>query len=70
MDHDHLTGKYRGAAYKNCNLNYKIPKFIPVIFHNLTSYDADLFIKILGVTKGKTAFLITKSVTSFLRKKF
>ena len=28
------TGKYRGAAHSNCNLNYKIPKEIPVVFHN------------------------------------
>ena len=33
-DHCHYTGKYRGAAHSNCNLNYKIPKEIPVVFHN------------------------------------
>ena len=53
LDHDHLTGKYRGAAHNDCNLNYKIPKHIPVIFHNLAGYDAHLFIKNLGVTEGK-----------------
>ena len=25
-DHDHLTGKYRGAAHNDCNLNYKFAK--------------------------------------------
>jgi len=45
LDHDHLTGKYRGAAHNACYLNYKIPKQIPVIFHNLAGYDAHLFIK-------------------------
>ena len=44
-DHCHITGKYRGAAHKNCNLNYKLPKFIPVLFHNLSGYDSHLFIK-------------------------
>jgi len=53
LDHDHLTGAYRGAAHNDCNLNYKIPKHIPVIFHNLAGYDAHLFIKNLGVTEGK-----------------
>ncbi|KAK3745935.1 hypothetical protein QZH41_003071 [Actinostola sp. cb2023] len=52
-DHDHLTGKYRGAAHNDCNLNYRIPKHIPVIFHNLAGYDAHLFIKSLGFSEGK-----------------
>ena len=33
-DHCHYTGKYRGAAHNICNLEYKIPKEIPVVFHN------------------------------------
>ena len=48
MDHCHYTGKYRGPAHSLCNLGYKIPSYIPVIFHNLSSYDAYLFIKGLG----------------------
>ena len=38
-DHCHYTGKDRGAAHSNCNLNYKIPKEIPVVFHNGSTYD-------------------------------
>ena len=34
-DHCHFTGKYRRAAHKRCNLNFKKPKFTPVMFHNL-----------------------------------
>ena len=51
-DHCHLTGKYRGAAHNKCNLQYRRPKFIPVVFHNLSGYDSHLFIKNLGVTEG------------------
>ena len=51
-DHCHLTGKYRGAAHNKCNLQYRKPKFIPVVFHNLSGYDSHLFIKNLGVTEG------------------
>ena len=51
-DHCHFTGKYRGAAHNKCNLQFKKPKFTPVIFHNLSGYDADLFVKNLGKTEG------------------
>ena len=51
-DHCHYTGKYRGAAHNKCNLNYRKPKNIPVIMHNLSGYDSHLFIKNLGFTEG------------------
>ena len=44
-DHCHFTGKYRGAAHNTCNLRYKIPKNIPVIFHNGSSYNYHFIIK-------------------------
>ena len=39
---------YRGAAHSSCNLQYKIPNYIPVVFHNLAGYDAHLFIRELA----------------------
>ncbi|XP_057297643.1 uncharacterized protein LOC130628676 [Hydractinia symbiolongicarpus] len=47
-DHCHYTGLCRGAAHNTCNLKYRIPNHIPVIFHNLSGYDAHLFIRELG----------------------
>ena len=47
-DHCHYTGHYRGPAHSLCNLRYRIPSYIPVVFHNLSGYDAHLFIKELG----------------------
>ena len=44
-DHCHYTGKYRGAAHDICNLRYKIPKEIPVVFHNGSTYDYRFIIK-------------------------
>jgi len=42
-DHCHITGRYRGAAYSECNkklrINHKTGQ-IPVVFHNLRGYDA------------------------------
>ena len=51
-DHCHYTGRYRGAAHNKCNLKFKKPKFIPVVFHNLSGYDAHLFVKNLGYREG------------------
>ena len=44
-DHCHYTAKYRGAAHNICNLRYKIPKEIPVVFHNGSTYDYHFIIK-------------------------
>ena len=47
-DYCHYTGKYRGAAHSKCNLNYKIVKEIPVLFHNGSVYDYHFIIKYLA----------------------
>ena len=44
-DHCHCTGKYRGAAHNICNLRNKVPKEIPVVFHNSSTYDYHFIIK-------------------------
>ena len=48
-DHCHITGKYRGAAaHWSCNINLKLIKKVPVIFHNLKGYDSHLIFKELS----------------------
>ena len=68
-DNCHVTGKSRGAAHWNCNINYQLTKKVPVIFHNLRGYDShlifneldkfDLKIKVIpnGLEKYMTFFL-------------
>ena len=44
-DHCNYTGKYRGATHNICNLRYRIPKEIPIVFHNGSTYDYHFIIK-------------------------
>ena len=44
-DHCHYTRKFRGAAHSGCNLRYKVPKEIPIVFHNDSTYDYHFIIK-------------------------
>ena len=44
-DHCHYMGKYRGAAHNICNLRYRIPKEIPIVFHNGSTHDYHFIIK-------------------------
>ena len=41
-DHCHYTEKYRGAAH---NVRYKISKEIPIVFHNVFTYNYHFVIK-------------------------
>ena len=47
-DHCHITGKYRGSAHKDFNINIKLNHKIPVVFHNLKKYDSHLIMQELG----------------------
>ena len=46
--HCHYFGKYRGALHNICNLRYKTPKGIPVVFHNGSTYSYHFIIKELA----------------------
>ena len=64
-DHYHYTGKYRGPAHMLYNLRYKIPSYIPVVFHNLLGYDTHLFIRELG-KKSENIGVIAKNKEDYI----
>ena len=50
-DHCHITGKYRGSAHQECNLQLRLNPDkikIPVIFHNLRGYDSHFIMQEIG----------------------
>ena len=78
-DHCHYAGLHRGPAHSLCNLRYKIPFYISVVFHNLSGYDIHLFIRELDghasdmevIAKNKEdyiSFLIKVPVEKYIDK--
>jgi hypothetical protein len=47
-DHDHVTGKFLGAAHKKCNIWRKEKNLIPTFCHNLSGYDSHFILSNLG----------------------
>lgn len=65
-EHDHLSGEYRGAAHSECNLRYRQPKSIPIIFHNLRNYDGRLLMSELGKFKDHVISVIATTLEKFI----
>ena len=59
-DHCHVTGKYRGSAHKDCNLNFKLTDKIPVVFHNLKGYDSHFIMQEIGEIVKKNSYVDEK----------
>ena len=58
-DHCHLTGIYREPAHSKCNIKVTQDKsnFIPIIFHNFSNYDCQIFFrKLVDKKKDKVEF--------------
>ena len=61
-DHCHIIEKYRGSAYRDCNINVKLIYKVPVVFHNLKNCDLHLFME----EQGK--FNFKKMYNKWIRK--
>ena len=65
-DHCHITREYRGTAHWSCNANLKLTKNVPVLFHDLRSYDSHLIMqeidkfnaKINVIPKGLEKYMV------------
>jgi len=63
-DHDHMTGKYHGAAHNACNFNLKLNSKtapIPVIFHDLKGYDGHLLMQAMARAPGEIKCISTNT---------
>ena len=70
-DHDHLTGKYRGAAHNICNINCKqrSSSFVPIFFHNFSGYDCHLIFEELlteAYNQNYNPTIIPKSLENYV----
>ena len=74
-DHDHVNGKYRGAAHSECNLLFRLRKdqqknknsfIIPVLFHNLRGYDSHLLMQEIGNYKKERISVIPNTMEKYI----
>lgn len=70
LDHCHITGFYRGPAHNSCNLRYRVPKILPVFFHNMSGYDGHFIIPELGYNNKEINIIPSTSekYTTFSKK--
>ena len=61
----HITGKFRRAAHNQCNLKLKIPKKLPIIFHNLEGYDGHIIFNELN-NFDVTIDVIPKTIEKYM----
>ena len=65
-DHCHLSGAFRGATHPNCNLNYKQPKSIPIIFYNSKNYDTHHIMTRLGQLENHKIEVIPNTMEKYI----
>ena len=65
-DHCHITGKLRGSAHKEYNSKLRIPRKLPIIFHNLEGYDGHIIFKELNNFDNIDIQVIPKSSEKYM----
>ena len=70
-DHCHVTGKFRGVAHWDCNINLQLTKKVPIIFHNQRGYNNHLIFNELDKFDAKIDVIpnwLEKYMVFFLNK--
>ena len=63
-DHDHMTGRYRGAAHNECNFKLKLNAKtapIPAFLQNLIGYDGHLLMQAMARVQGEIKCISTNT---------
>ena len=70
-----MSGKYRGAAHSECNLQFHLRKdqqnqkdsfYIPVLFHNLRGYDSHILMQSIGKYKDMNLKVIANTMEKYI----
>ena len=65
-EHWHVIGKFRAAADNKCNLELRIPRKLPINFHNLQGFDGHIIFKELNNFDVDIS-VIPKGVDKYMR---
>ena len=60
-DHCHITEKYRGSAYRDCNIKVELNSTNLIIFQYLKNYDSPLIMEELGKCDFKINIIPNRS---------
>ena len=70
-DHCHMTGKYRGAAHKDCNWHYHHRNWsVPVFCHNMKGYDSHFLVSEAHKYGAKKLDVVAQNSEKFLTFSF
>ena len=66
-DHDHITGWFNGAAYRQCNWERPVSFKISVFFHNFRDYDAHHIVNKFKIRPDRKIKVIDENTKKYLQ---
>ena len=65
-DYCYYIGEYSGVEHSICNLEYSVPKNIPMVFHNGWNYDYNFIIRKLAEELKKQFTFLGKNIEKYI----